>query len=151
MQRDSDSSYQLRRPGSPAEWKAYHDIRREVMLESVEHAFNHPDEAEELAPRHYPLLLWLDGRPIGTIRVDSLDSGLAALRLVAIDPAHQARGHGRALLDLAEAFARGLGCGKAVVYSTPEAAGFYASAGYTEGGWDDTYIGGIVLMEKALA
>lgn len=151
MQRDSDSSYRLRRPDSPAEWKAYHDIRREVMLESVEHAFNHPDEAEELAPRHYPLMLWLAEQPIGTIRVDNLDGGIAALRLVAIDPTHQAQGHGRALLDLAEAFARGLGCGKAVVYSTPEAAGFYASAGYAEGGWDDTYIGGIVLMEKALA
>jgi GNAT superfamily N-acetyltransferase len=151
MNSDSDPPYELRRPDTPDEWDAYHHIRRNVMLESREYALAHPDQNEELAPLHYPMMLWLEGCPIGTIRIDNLNDGTAALRLVAIDPASQAQGHGRALLQLAEAFARGLGCGRTVVFSTPEAAGFYASAGYVEGAWDDAYVSGIVHMAKTLS
>ena len=50
----------------------------------------------------------------------------------------------------AEAFARAIGCRKAVVYATPEAAGFYAAAGYNEDPFDDNYFGGVVQMAKPL-
>lgn len=143
--------YRLCRPETPAEWAAYHDIRRDVLLESREYAFDHPDGDEELAPRHYPLLFWRGDRPIGTIRIDGLDGGFAALRLVAIDPACQGQGHGLHLLCEAERFSRDLGCRLAVVYATPEAAGFYARAGYAEESWDDCCVGGIVQMIKPLA
>ena len=96
------------------------------------------------------MLLWLEDQPIGAIQVEDLRNAAAALRLVAIDPAWQARGHGRALLDRAEKYARDLGCRKAVVYATPEAAGFYANAGYDEENWDETSVGGIVQMLKNL-
>jgi hypothetical protein len=43
-----------------------------------------------------------------------------------------------------------LGCHKAVVYSTPEAAGFYAQAGYDEEDWDEVCMAGIVQMLKKL-
>jgi GNAT superfamily N-acetyltransferase len=74
----------------------------------------------------------------------------AALRLVAIDPAFQGGGHGRVMLERAEQFVRGLGCRKAVVYATPEAAGFYQTAGYDEEDWDEVCMGGIVQMLKML-
>ncbi|MGE0223621.1 MAG: GNAT family N-acetyltransferase [Acetobacteraceae bacterium] len=137
--------YRLRRPASDAEWNTYHAIRQRVMFEDGE-----VDLSEELAPGHYPLILWLGAAPIGTIRIDSLDGEAAAFRLVAIDPDNQGRGHGRALLRQAEMFAREIGCRKAVVYSTPEAAGFYESAGYAEDPFDDEYFGGIVQMAKPL-
>jgi GNAT superfamily N-acetyltransferase len=137
--------YRLRRPASPAEWDAYHAIRRAVMFGEGD-----VDAAEELAPGNHPLLLWCGGRPVGTIRIDNLDGEAAAFRLVAIDPGEQGRGHGRAVLREAEAFARGIGCRKAVVYATPEAAGFYAAAGYAEDPFDDNYFGGIVQMAKPL-
>ena len=44
----------------------------------------------------------------------------------------------------------GPGCRKAVVSATPEAAGFYANAGYDEENWDETSVGGIVQMLKNL-
>jgi GNAT superfamily N-acetyltransferase len=141
-----DDTYRLSRPASAAEWRAYHAIRRDVAFEADGDA----DQADELAPGHYPLLLWLKEEPVGTIRVDSLDGGDAALRLVAINPALQGKGHGRALLRHAEAFARDIGCRRAVVYSTLEAVGFYASAGYAEDPWDDLSFGGIVQMTKPL-
>jgi N-acetylglutamate synthase-like GNAT family acetyltransferase len=72
------------------------------------------------------------------------------LRLVAVDPARQGEGHGRILLREAEAFAREIGCRRAVVYATPDSAGFYAAAGYAEDEFDDNYFGGIVQMAKPL-
>jgi GNAT superfamily N-acetyltransferase len=139
--------YRLSRPASPEEWAAYHDIRRRVAFDAGESLEDDPDE---LAQDHFPLLLTLGADAIGTIRVDSLNNGNAALRLVAIDPSRQGEGHGRALLREAEGFARGIGCNRAVVYATPEAAGFYAAAGYSEDEFDDNYFGGIVQMAKPL-
>jgi len=138
-----EGPYRLDRPQCAQDWQAFHAIRR--------HVFNlcRPDETTETSC--HPLLLWLEDKPIGAIQVDNLPNAAAALRLVAIDPAWQACGHGRALLGHAESFARDLGCRKTVVYSTPEAAGFYAQAGYAEEDWDDTCLGGIVQMLKVLA
>src|SRR3954471_14857736 len=120
-------AYRLLRPTCAEDWAAYHAIRRRVASEAGEPIDDDPDET---ARDHYPLLLKLGEAPIGTIRVDSMENGDAALRLVAVDPAHQGEGHGRMLLREAEGFARDIGCRRAVVYATPEAAGFYAAAGY---------------------
>ncbi len=139
--------YRLRRPASPEDWAAYHSIRRRVAFEAGETV---EDDPEERAPAHYPLLLKRGRTAIGTIRIDSLNDGDAAFRLVAIDPASQGEGHGRVLLREAEGFARAIGCRRAVVYATPEAAGFYAAAGYNEDEFDDNYFGGIVQMVKPL-
>jgi GNAT superfamily N-acetyltransferase len=145
-----EAAYRLSRPSRQAEWDAYREIRRSVHFEDEDSEDPPPDQNEDLAPGNYPLLLWLNGRPVGAIRIDSLDGGGAAFRLVAIHPACQGQGHGRVLLREAEAFAREIGCQKAVIYSTLEAAGFYASAGYAEDVWDDQYFGGVVLMTKPL-
>jgi GNAT superfamily N-acetyltransferase len=145
-----DLSYGLRRPDTPAEWTAYYLIRRDVLLESREFALENAGKDDELAPQHYPLLFWYGRQPIGTIRVDSLGNGFAALRLVAIDPVCQCQGHGLRLLEAAERFARGISCRMAVVYATLDSVGFYARAGYEEGSWDDCCVGGIVQMVKPL-
>ena len=138
--------YRLSRPTSAEEWAAYHDIRRRVAFEAGEAV----DDPDENAQGHFPLLLRFGGVPIGAIRVDSLNDGDAAFRLVAIDPVHQGAGHGRVLLREAEGFARDIGCRRVVVYATPEAAGFYAAAGYIEDEFDENYFGGIVQMAKPL-
>src|ERR1700690_327484 len=143
----TNARYRLSPPASTEEWAAYHDIRRRVAFEAGEAI---EDDPEERAQGHFPLLLKLGATSIGTIRVDSLSNGDAALRLVAIDPARQGEGHGRILLREAEAFAREIGCRRAVVYATPDSAGFYAAAGYAEDEFDDNYFGGIVQMAKPL-
>ena len=142
---DREGCYRLRRPASRVEWAAYHGIRQAVALGGE------GNDADELAPTNFPLLLWLEDCPVGTVQIDMLDGGAAAFRLVAVDPSHQGRGHGLVLLREAEAFARESGCRKAVVYSTQEAVGFYVSAGYAEDDWDDQSFGGIVQMTKPLA
>jgi GNAT superfamily N-acetyltransferase len=139
--------YRLLRPASAEDWAAYHAIRRRVAFEAGEAIEDDPDEH---AQGNYPLLLKLGAMSIGTIRVDGLANGDAAFRLVAIDPACQGEGHGRILLREAEAFAREIGCRRAVVYATPDSAGFYAAAGYAEDEFDANYFGGIVQMVKPL-
>jgi len=144
---DTSGNYRLGCPASPEDWETYHRIRRDVLLEARKYAI---ELADELAPGHHPHLLWLDAQPIGTIRIDLVAPDRAAMRLVAIDPSRQGRGHGRALLRLAEDFARRLGCEKAVVYATLDAVGFYNKTGYSEEDWDDIYVSGIVQMTKPL-
>jgi GNAT superfamily N-acetyltransferase len=139
--------YCLRPPDSPGDWEVYHRIHRDVLLESLKYAIEHPDDH---APGHHALLLCLADQPIGTIRIDVAENGHAGLRLVAIDPASQSKGCGRALLRLAEDFARERGCTRTVLYATPDAVGFYSKAGYSEEDWDDVYISGIVQMAKPL-
>ena len=134
--------YRLEQPRCDQDWHAYHGIRRKV--------FHLPRPDVPISPDCHPLLLFLEDQPIGAIQVDDLHNAAAALRLVAIDPAFQGGGHGRAMLECAEQFVRGLGCRKAVVYATPEAAGFYQTAGYDEEDWDEVCMGGIVQMLKNL-
>ena len=147
MDDGAHTTYRLSRPDSAEEWAAYHAIRRRVAFEAGEAIDDDPDEH---AQGHFPLLFKRGAAAVGTIRIDSMSNGDAALRLVAIDPARQGEGHGRILLREAEGFARDIGCRRAVVYATPEAAGFYAAAGYTEDEFDDNYFGGIVQMAKPL-
>lgn len=47
-----------------------------------------------------------DGVPVGCVRVADLGGGLAYLGLLAVEPARQAAGIGRVLIDAAEALAR---------------------------------------------
>lgn len=143
----AEGTYRLTRPACQADWEAYHAIRRSVHFEDEEAGLDHD---EDLAPGNFPLLLWLNDRPVGAIRIDSLAGGGAAFRLVAIHPDCQGQGHGRMLLRQAEAFARVIGAQKAVIYSTLEAAGFYSTAGYSEDEWEDQYFGGVVMMTKPL-
>jgi len=112
--------------------------------------FNLPSPDEAISANCHPLLLFLDDKPIGAIQVDDLSNAVAALRLVAIDPAFQGAGHGRVMLERAEQFVREMGCRMAVVYATPEAAGFYQTVGYDEEDWDEVCMGGIVQMRKNL-
>ncbi len=135
-------AYCLRRPETAEDWQAYHAIRRRV--------FNLPRPEVDQSPDSHPLVLFAEGAPVGAIQVDRLDPNAAALRLVAIDSNSQGCGYGRAMLRAAEDFVRGLGCRHAVVYATPDAAGFYADSGYDEEDWDPVCFGGIVQMQKKL-
>jgi GNAT superfamily N-acetyltransferase len=137
-----DSLYRLDEPQCDQDWQAYHAIRRKV--------FHLPRPEEPISPDCHPLLLFLEDRPIGAIQVDDLHNASAALRLVAIDPPFQGGGHGRAMVERAEQFVRDMGCSQAVVYATPEAAGFYQTIGYDEEDWDEVCMGGIVQMLKKL-
>ena len=112
------------------DWWAYHSIRRRVLFEArgqfgvyQEH---HPDEAK---PLNHPMLLLHDHRPIGVIRID-ISAPEVWFRRVAIVEGLQRRGHGSALLILAEDFAKTHGCTRALSNVDPDAVPFYQRCGF---------------------
>lgn len=141
------AAYHLRAPMSDEEWRTYHAIRRHVLFESRGlsgvYDENHPDT---FAPGNHPLLLFHDGEAIGAIRVD-IEDRLAIFRQIAIREDMQRRGHGRAMLSLAEGFALEKGCRLVRTYSAPDAAGFYVRCQYHQDS-EQPADGRYVLMRK---
>ncbi len=128
--------YDLVQVTTERDWRAYHALRRQVLWEARgrdDYDERHPDEY--LAANH-PLLLKLDGRPLGTTRLDDLGDGRGVVRLVAIDAATQRRGHGRVLSALVDDYARGLGLATLLVNAAPDAVGYYEKSGWNTCIWD---------------
>jgi GNAT superfamily N-acetyltransferase len=94
-----------------------------------------PDHPDDRLPRHRPLLLFRDGEPVGTCRVDALPGGDAALRLVAVEPGHRGLGLGGLLVDAAERVAAGLGAEALCLNAQPQVIPFYARRGFARGAW----------------
>lgn len=124
------SEYELRAPANEEEWLAFHAIRRKVLFEnrgkSEIYIENHPDDSK---PGNYPLILLYQGVVIGVVRIDIVDV-MAWLRRVAIREDLQQMGHGRALVELAEVFAKAHGCNEVRSNAAVEAVGFYERCGY---------------------
>ncbi len=129
--------YEFRQPGSSQDWDAYHEIRRASLFEERGrygvYDNDHPDEFKE---GNYPFLLLSERVPMATVRIDLIDGRRAIMRLVAVHQNHRRRGHGRALLDFAEGFARTSGCVEAVSNAATNALLFYKKLGYLERSWD---------------
>lgn len=144
-----NADYILRPPRNDDEWQAYHAIRRSVLFENRgqrgAYIENHPDEFK---PNNHPLILVQCGAILGVIRVD-VDGPIAWFRRVAIRHDKQGFGHGRALLQLAEAFAGRQGCLEILANVARDAVGFYVRCDYSK---DTPTAGEIdsVLMRKEL-
>lgn len=125
-----ETEHELRAPASEEEWLALHAIRRRVLFENrgkfETYIENHPDDFKT---GHHPLILLHRGVVIGVVRVE-VSGTVAWLRRVAIRDDVQRLGHGRALLQLAEAFSKAHGCNEVVSNAAVEALGFYESCGY---------------------
>ncbi|WP_404943442.1 GNAT family N-acetyltransferase [Rhizobium ruizarguesonis] len=90
-----------------------------------------PDGPEEIKEQNLSLLFKLDGQAIGTVRLDQKPDGRAIVRLVAIAPDLQRRGHGTAVLERVERLALSLGIRDLLVHSAPDAVGFYQKFGFS--------------------
>jgi N-acetylglutamate synthase-like GNAT family acetyltransferase len=125
------------------DWREYHSIQRRVLWDRRglrNYDENHPDEYR---PASHPLMLRLNDRAIGTVRLDDFGNGTGAIRLVAIDAEFQGQGHGRALSDLVENYARRLGIRTLYVNAAPEAVGYYQELGWRPESWDGAELVGI--------
>lgn len=146
----------LRRVTTPADWAAMHAIRRATLFApgrrkvDIVYDENHPDDHAE---GHVPFVLVDDGEPIGVVRLD-FRGDIAIVRLVAILPSLQRRGHGRLLDALVIEEARRRGVKELRLNSAPDAVGFYEKTGWVHGDWDPAELVGIgadcVQMIKAI-
>lgn len=123
-------THSLISPSTPAEWVAYHEIRREVLW-GARGRFGvyddtHPDGHKA---NNFPKLFLNAGEPIGVNRID-LKGDAAWFRRVAIKEQHQRQGHGRALLTLAEEFAKERGAVRVNSNVDIDAISFYRRCGY---------------------
>jgi len=91
----------------PADWQAYHAIRRAVLFDP--HGLrgydaNYPDER---VPTNHPLLLTSNRvGAVGTVRLDQRPAGGGIVRMVAVRADRQRRGIGRIMITLLEKRAR---------------------------------------------
>lgn len=148
------SRYALVNVSTEADWQAYHRIRRQVLWEQRGRNNYNADLPDEQATANHPLLLKLDGHPIGTTRLDNDGSDRGIVRLVAISLSTQRQGHGRALSTLVEGYARSLSMEILLVNAALDAVGFYERTGWKAYVWDeaehDRDASGCVQMIKSL-
>jgi GNAT superfamily N-acetyltransferase len=125
------TEYELVSPTDEGAWRRYHDIRREVLFEARGrfgvYNENHPDDKVD---GHHAKLLLHRGDPVGVVRID-ISGEDAVLRRVAVCSDAQRRGHGRALLSLAQQFAVANGCGRLASHVAPDAVRFYEKCGFS--------------------
>ena len=130
--------YKLVSPVNEEDWKTYHSIRRRVLFEARgRFGLYRDDHPDERAPRNFPKILNWNNQPIATVRIDLLPSNQAILRMVAVEPNQQRKGHGRVLLELAEEFARDAGMTELLTHAANDAVGFYEAFGFSEETWDE--------------
>jgi GNAT superfamily N-acetyltransferase len=145
--------YVLRRPRSDVDWHAYHAIRRDSIfaIYRPEQIYD-PDHPDEAKSNNLPHVLVFDDEIVGAVRIDLLDEARAAFRLIAIRKDMQGQGHGRMLLQLAEAFVRQKGRRVVALNSTIPALRFYLANGYSEGEWHDVESGmqDVIRVGKSL-
>lgn len=117
---------------TPAQWAAYHDIRRSAFFDprgrGGAYDEGHPDDR---APSNHPFLLVARGDPVAALRVDlAVEPDAAVFRRVAVRAPLRRQGYGRELMRRAEAFAQGEGCRRFVAYVAPDAIDFWSKIGY---------------------
>lgn len=149
-------AHELRAVATAADWAAMHAIRRATLFEPGRHKVavvydeNHPHDHAE---GHVPYLLTSQGEPIGVVRLD-FRGEVAIVRLVAVIPARQRQGHGRALDRLVVAEARQRQVVQLRVNAAATAVQFYEKTGWARQEWDAAELTGIasdcVQMVKAI-
>lgn len=136
---------ELRAVTTENEWAAMHDIRRRVLFApgrhriDIEYNDQHPDDRAE---GHVPHILMLDEQPIGVARLD-MRGAVAVIRLVAVEPAEQRKGHGQLMDRMLAEKAWGLGVKQLHVNAAPTAVGFYEKCGWRRESWDPDELIGI--------
>jgi N-acetylglutamate synthase-like GNAT family acetyltransferase len=127
-----------------ADWHCYHAIRRQELFEARgRHGIYDENYPGERAPNMLHYLLKLDGKALGTTRLDVREDGSAIFRLVAITRPEQGRGHGRVLAQMVEERARAFGTTVLYVNAAATAVGFYQATGWHDHAWDPSELVGI--------
>lgn len=108
------------------------DIRKEVFVreqgvaEEVE-----IDEFDQLDGRTSHVLVYYDGKPVGTgrVRIDE-ESKTAKLQRICVRADYRKYGIGKVIMDKLEQLAKRDGAAKAKLHGQTEAEGFYLKLGY---------------------
>nr|WP_245505823.1 GNAT family N-acetyltransferase [Rhizobium sullae] len=112
-------------------WDAYHNIRQLVLYDLRGRDGYDPQHPDEYRDDRVPLLLLQNGVPVGTVRLDPVESERGIVHMVAILPSLQRQGIGRVMMLALEALALDNALGKLELYADPGAVGFYEKLGWS--------------------
>ena len=140
-----------RSPASPAEWKAYFDLRWRILRQP----WGQPrgSERDSLDESAFHLLITGDdGKALACGRLHLNLPSEAHIRYMAVDENVQGRGYGSAILAALEAEARRLKTSQIVLNARDNAIEFYRKHGYGIVGEAETLFGSArhVRMAKKL-
>ena len=83
-------TYSLDNVTEPQDWRDYHAIRRQELFEARgRHGLYQDNYPDEYTPGKHHYLLKLDGRAVGTTRLDIRGDGTCVFRMVAVTAAAQ--------------------------------------------------------------
>jgi N-acetylglutamate synthase-like GNAT family acetyltransferase len=142
--------YELVKVTTESDWREYHSLRAHVLWDARGRGRYNERHPDEYLPSNHPLLLKLDGRSIGTTRLDDLGDRRGIVRLVAIAADVQRRGHGQVLSTLVEDYARRLGLKSLLVNAAADAVGYYEKMGWRAYAWDEAELTGIASECKQM-
>jgi N-acetylglutamate synthase-like GNAT family acetyltransferase len=142
--------YELIEVKTDGDLRDCHSLRRQVLWEARCLSGYDEKNRDDYVSTNHLLLLKLDGRTIGTARLDDFQNSTGGVRLVAIALDLQGRGHGRVLSELVEHYARRLGLKILFVNSVPEAIGYYEKMGWEYYTWDESELTGIASECKQM-
>jgi N-acetylglutamate synthase-like GNAT family acetyltransferase len=124
-------TYKLRPVVSEDDWRSYHEIRRTALFEDQgRYGVYQEDHPDEYAAHHHPLLMFHDGVPVATVRLDDFGEGRGAIRLVAVRADRRRQGCGRRLAQLIDDRARAMRIETLYVNADPDAVGYYLKTGW---------------------
>ena len=110
------------------QFELYHELRNRMLFRRFGRPYTkyHHDETKK---NDYRRVLLLNGKVIGTIRID-IENNCAKFRLVTIREDKQKNGFGIKLVNLSEEFAKAHQCDRIEVNAAKESIGFWIKAGY---------------------
>lgn len=135
------NKFKLQKVTSKSDWHAYHDIRRNELFDNSQN-YNE-NHADEFKPENTPMLMFMDGELVATVRLDKADDNNIIIRLVAVRRDLQGKGVGKELMNLIIEYAKVTGICKIFVNARDTALGYYEKFGFTEDAWDPSELVGI--------
>lgn len=116
-------------PASEQDFERYFDLRWRVLRAPWQQPRG--SERDALDTHSWHRMACLAGRePVGVARLHLIDPATAQIRYMAVEPAFQRRGIGRALTRALEEQAMQLGAGTIVLHARETCVGFYERLGY---------------------
>ncbi|MDQ1088070.1 GNAT family N-acetyltransferase [Siphonobacter sp. SORGH_AS_1065] len=119
----------VRSPQTPEEWKAYYQLRFDVLRDP----WNQPPGSERLADEDqviHAAAFGEGGKILGVARLQTNEPGVGQVRCVAVSTAAQGKGVGKKLMSYLEALALGQGLTEIILEARENAVPFYQSIGY---------------------
>ncbi|MCQ6557708.1 GNAT family N-acetyltransferase [Paenibacillus mendelii] len=114
---------------SEQELKSVYDIRRTVFVQ--EQGVSEEEEYDEYEEASAHVLVYYEGKPVGTGRIRVLDSK-AKLERICVLPEYRNYGFGREVMAALEEVARSKGLSQAKLHAQTQAQDFYTKLGYEQ-------------------